>query len=116
MTFQGNQFRMFASRVAWAIVTGEHPKARVDHKNGDRENTKFLNLREAENWQNSANRRPKKGKLKGAFWNGSHGSYNATIMVRGKRIDLGQFATEEQAHAAYAAAAAKYFGDFARAA
>ena len=40
----------------------------------------------------------------------------ASIMVDGKRINLGAFASPEDASAAYQSAAAKHFGEFASAA
>jgi len=116
LKYGDSKFQILASRAAWAIVTGEHPKERIDHRDNDPGNTRFANLREATNSQNNGNRRGRADKLKGAFWDAEQGRYRAIITARGVRQNLGRFDTAEQAHAAYVAAANAAFGEFARAA
>lgn len=106
-----------AHRLAWFYMTGEWPKGDVDHKNRDRLDNRWENLREATRSQNNANRpggRPHG--LKGAFFYKARGRWMSKIDVNRKQIYLGYYDTAEEAHAAYMAAAVHYFGDFARAA
>jgi hypothetical protein len=52
--------------------------------------------------------------FKGAHFHKAAGKWLASITVKGKQIHLGYFDTPEAAHKAYAAAAPKYHGRFAR--
>ncbi len=88
----------------------------VDHIDGNGANNQRSNLRvctQAENARNSA--KPKNGKLK---YKGvslrDHRKIIATICFNRKKIQLGSFATQEEAALAYNAAAIKYHGEFAR--
>ena len=42
-------------RVAWAYMTGEWPRSRMDHRNMDRLDNRFCNLRECDVSQNLMN-------------------------------------------------------------
>lgn len=103
-----------AHRVIWLIVHGIWPAAQVDHKNGVRNDNRIDNLRICTNQQNSYNRRPDNGAvgLKGVTE--KSGRYRARIHNHGRDLHLGDFDTPEEAHAAYCAAAADLFGEFAR--
>lgn len=113
----GNQ--LYAHIVCWFLATGKWPEDEIDHKNLDRHDNRFENLRPSTRIQNGCNRRTfsKTGKgLKGAFTHESmNGRWFAQIVVNKKQIYLGRFSTEEEAHAAYVAASAKHHGEFARA-
>lgn len=96
-------------RAAWFLMTGAWPEHQVDHRDGDRGNNKWSNLREATHSQNRQNLNPvtAKGQLRGVTkqWNrwkaqikGADGIYHY----------LGMFATQEDAHAAYCRAKAIY--------
>ena len=52
--------------------------------------------------------------LKGVCWYARVRKWYAQISVGGKNLSLGYFATEAEAHEAYAAAAQCHFGGFAR--
>lgn len=110
-----NRLRL-AHILAWFYVHGEWPKKSIDHKNTIRSDNWISNLREATKSQNAGNcrrhRRNKSG-LKGVIR--CRKRWAATISANRTRIHLGVFDTPEQAHAAYVAASAKYFGEFARA-
>jgi len=107
-------------RLAWAWTYGEWPML-LDHIDMDPSNNRLANLRAATHSQNKANR--------GATISNTSGfkgvtldktlkvkPWKAAIKFNSKMINLGTFATPEEAHAAYAAKATALFGDFARAA
>ena len=52
--------------------------------------------------------------MKGVDWKARSQKWQARITVNKKQVYLGLFNTQEAAHAAYVAAAQKYFGEFAR--
>jgi len=105
----------FASRLAWLYMTGYWPKLAVNHRNLNRSDDSWENLREATPQQLSANRRNFKRKLtpKGVHLRPS-GRFRARIRVNGALINLGEFSSADLASKAYADAASKHFGDFAR--
>jgi len=90
----------------------------TDHKDGDGLNNRRANLRTASQVQNMMNRRGKKrgtSKFKGVYLStGTNKSkvWAASIRIAGKPKFLGRFATEQDAAAAYAAAANIHFGEF----
>ena len=108
--------KFWAHRLIWRLMTGEEP-AMVDHINGDRGDNRFENLRaadQAENLQNRGASANSRTGVKGVHFSKAAGRYAAQIMVRRERHSLGLFDTVEEAAAAYAAAAAKLHGEFAR--
>lgn len=95
-----------AHRLAILFMTGEWPLHMVDHKDGVRDNNRFDNLRDAPELINRQNvRRAYKVNISGLLGASKHRNrWTATIRVAGKRLRLGNFATAEEAHAAYVAA------------
>jgi len=63
---------------------------------------------------NSQRRLRNKSGFKGVCRYRNEERFTAQIKVGGKHRHLGYFATAEEAHAAYCAAAQKYFGEYAR--
>lgn len=105
-----------AHRMAWLCWYGHWPSL-VDHINGDRRDNRICNLREATRSQNKANSRVSKHNqsgLKGVGFHPSSGLWRARIRVNKRLISLGLHKTAAEAHAAYAEAAKRYHGDFAR--
>lgn len=104
---------IYAHHIAWALMTGEWPK-QIDHKDGNRANNSWNNLRKATTQQNAANKRkyPTASLPKGV--KKSRKVYCAQIMFDGENIYLGTYKTPELAHEAYVQASKKYFGEFAR--
>lgn len=106
--------RLFSeSRLVWLWVTGAPSKVEIDHINGDRSDNRIANLREATRLENVRNKAPSGINLKGATQRKS-GRWRAQICVNRKKISLGHYDTEREAHDAYARSATKLFGQFAR--
>lgn len=107
-----------ASRLAWFYVKGVWPSNQIDHEDLCEGNNSWANLREATHTQNRWNT-PKRvhntSGFKGVHRHTGTNKYYARIRVPGKRIFLGSFSTPEAAHEAYALAAVKFHGQFARA-
>jgi AP2 domain/HNH endonuclease len=109
----------FFGRLARFYVTGEWPKAMVDHKNCVRADDRWENLRDATCQQNNANMSMPSHNtsgIKGVSWHKQIGKWRACISVNDKYVHLGLFERKEDAAEAYKAAAARYFGEFAKAA
>lgn len=105
-------------RVAWLLFYGVWPPAQIDHINGNRADNRIVNLRLADNTQNQRNAATPKNSetgYKGVSFSKMHGKYRAYIKINYKQIWLGYHKTAEEAARAYNRAAAKYFGEFARA-
>lgn len=112
-----------AHHLAWLYMTGERPHPFIDHRDLNKHNNVWTNLRLATKSQNMANigliksnvsglkgvSRYRAGEAYGKPW-------QASIAKDGKSKHLGHFATKEDAHAAYVTAAEHLFGQFARAA
>lgn len=94
-----------ANRLAWLYVHGEWPKGQIDHRDGNRANNAFDNLRDVTHLENCENRRkPNKNNsvgLLGVRLHSSSGKYEARIRVAGHLKYLGLHTTPELAHAAY---------------
>lgn len=106
-----------AHRLAYFYMTGRWPESEIDHKDGDRLNNRWSNLRVATRTQNAQNCRKQTGcssSYKGVYLNSARKDWHAQIRIDGKRKHLGYFRTEEDAYAAYCAAAAKHFGEYAK--
>lgn len=95
-----------AHRLAILYVTGEWPADVVDHINGMRDDNRYANLRCADSYINSQNKRAavsgSKSGLIGAHkgaWKGRR--WVSEICHNGKRTFLGVFGTAEAAHLAY---------------
>jgi hypothetical protein len=105
--------------LAWLYMTGEWAADMVDHANLIRSDNRWDNLRSATGSENCANAKLSSRNtsgFKGVCWYRAYSKWRAQIMVRGKHVTIGYFSNPEEAHAAYVAAAEKYFGKFARAA
>lgn len=97
----------YAHRLAWLYMTGSFPESGIDHRDGDRSNNAWSNLREATQAQNLQNIRESRGKTSsklGVSWHKAAGAWRAAIVKAGKQIHLGLFGTEDEAHLAYLAA------------
>lgn len=105
-------------RVILSRILGREllPGELTDHINGNGLDNRRSNLRVANPAQNIYNTRTSasnKSGYKGVHQLKRNGRWQATIGVNGKKIHLGMYATAEEAHAAYCAAANFYHGEFA---
>jgi hypothetical protein len=103
-----------AHRVAWLLATGAWPAGMIDHINGDRADNRLVNLRVCTLSESNINRRPMGAALKGTSFHKKNRRWEAKIQKDGKVERLGYFGTEQEAHSAYAAAAKRLHGEFAR--
>lgn len=106
---QGNLFnaRTKAHRLIWAWVNGEWPKGDVDHINGVRDDNRIENLRDVTRAENLRNVR-RRG-------DNTSGHVGVSLLPKTKRwrvrvgsVEIGSFATLEEAVQARKAAAAAH--------
>lgn len=110
--------KYYSHRLAWLYMTGSWPANEIDHKDCDKGNNNFLNLREAtfiENQRNKAGRKKTKSGLKGVIWCNRKNKWLSRIRGDDKaNIHLGSYDCPAAAHFAYIVAADKLHGEFAR--
>lgn len=113
----GIKKRYPAHRLIWLHVYGHLPDQWVDHVNGDKDDNRLSNLREATPAQNNANKRAGKDNtsgVKGVSFCRTRNKWAASICSNGHRRNLGRFKTKEEARIVYREAAKKYHREFAR--
>jgi len=110
--------RYVAHRLAYLHVHGVWPPVDLDHEKGARSDNRIAHLRPATKSQNSANAKRRwdnTSGFKGVHWAAKRRRWQALITVNREHIFLGEYRDVADAHAAYAAAAKRFFGEFARA-
>ena len=105
-----NGKRVLAHRIVWLIMTGTFPDKWIDHKDRNKLNNKFGNLRLCTSSQNQAN--TVSNGYKGVSRNKK--KWRARIMFKRKEIRLGNFDNQEDAARAYDIKALELFGEFAK--
>lgn len=116
VTIAGSAYRL--SSIIWKMVTGRDPLPGhdIDHRDTNKTNNRWSNLREATESQNVANQgltiRNTTG-FKGVT-RVPCGKWKASVRYKGALIYLGHHETPEQAHAAYVKKALELFGPYAR--
>tara|TARA_R110000823_G_scaffold2934_4_gene11669 strand:+ start:406 stop:906 length:501 start_codon:yes stop_codon:yes gene_type:complete len=94
-----------AHRLIWVWHFGDIPKdLQIDHINRQRDDNNIDNLRLVTNQENQFNR---KG-TKGYHWNRRDKKWQASIRIKGKKTNLGNYDKEEDAREAYLIAKKKY--------
>lgn len=92
-----------AHRLAWLYTYGSWPDGLIDHINGVKSDNRLSNLRVVNETGNSENvRKPNKRNksgFMGVIW--YQNKWRANITVNKKTKWLGDYATPEEAHAAY---------------
>lgn len=109
--------RVYASRLAWYVTYDTWPGTEIDHINLDTNDDRIANLRAATRSENSRNRSRQSNNTsghRGVTWDKSQQRWRAYITISGRQIELGRHASFDAAVAAYRAAAAEHFGEFAR--
>lgn len=93
-----------AHRLAIFYMTGKWPVDEVDHRDRNKANNAWANLREAthaENMQNQRRRSDNNSGRLGVYFHKRDNKWYAQIRLDGKANHLGSFATIEAAGAAY---------------
>jgi len=102
--YQGQN--LLLHRVMWKIIYGYYPKF-IDHINGNRQDNRLCNLRECTRQENNQNfsQKPRKhnksSNYVGVSWDTETGRWKAKITVSGIQMNLGRYATQEEAFKAY---------------
>jgi hypothetical protein len=95
----------FAHKLAFFYVYGVWPKDKVDHENGNRDDNRILNLRQASTTQNAENQEIGVRNTTGFLGVTKVGEkFRATVKIDGAYSHLGMFNTPEEAQKAYISA------------
>lgn len=109
-----DKIKLRASHIVWALCHGRWPALELDHVNGDKQDDRIENLREATHQQNGWNQpaspRNTSG-VKGVHFHKKNRKWTATIRA-GAPQHLGSFDSCEAAAVAYNAAATRLHGEF----
>lgn len=117
ITVNDEKHKVMAHNLAWLYVTGAWPVDLVDHRDTDRVNNRWANLRLANHSQNSMNQRVRINNTsghKGVFWDGVNKKWRVIVMVDGKSYCCGRYVNIEDAVKARAVGAERLHGEFAR--
>ena len=91
--------RLLVHRVAWKLMTGEEPPVVIDHKDRNRSNNRWENLRDSDMQRNQGNRIGKGTRQRKSGWEAwGGGNY------------LGIHKTEKEAHQTYVQWHLSFFG------
>lgn len=106
--------KIYAQRLAVFYVTGSWPKRLVDHENRNKGDNRWGNLREATDQQNQVNSKSEAGQLLRGVSKVSTkpGWFMAQIVLDYKKLYLGIFPNQEEAHEAYKKKHLEIHGEF----
>jgi hypothetical protein len=102
----------YSARLAWFYQTGNWPKERIDHINRVRDDDRWVNLREASESDQCANRQIQINNTsgyKGVSWSIAVGKWD----VRVNRLHIGYYDNLAEAVAVRDSIAVEFQGDFA---
>lgn len=104
----------YEHHLAWLYMYGEYP-TEIDHANGIRNDNRIVNLRLCNRSQNNFNTQTVTGisGLTGAYLDKRNRQWFSKIQFGGQQKFLGNFASAEEAHAAYLVALNEIAGEFA---
>lgn len=101
-----------ANRLAWLLMTGAWPDGTIDHKDGDRSNDRWRNLRDVPHLVNMQNlraaRADNKTGLLGVCIDKDRGKFKAQIRIDGRNVLIGRFDSAQAAYSAYIDAKRKH--------
>ena len=115
ITINGKKYK--AHRLAIFYMTEKWPPEDTDHKDLNRSNNKWENIRPSSKTQNFGNQikyKNNKSGIKGVCWDKDANKWLAQIQFNKKKIKLGRFNNTEDAKNAYAKASKELFKEFAR--
>jgi hypothetical protein len=107
--------QQYAHRLAVLYMTGSWPIEEVDHRDRDRANNAWSNLREASRVENATNtkfRAHNTSGARGVSWHSQRRKWRAGITIDGRNFHLGLFDTVAEASAAYQVAASQHHSSF----
>ena len=107
--------RYEAGPLIWFYMTGVWPTSKIDHKDKDPDNNRWVNIREATDGQNQMNRGLQINNTsgyKGVCWNKLRGLWMAYIggASCGRRKTIGYYATPQEANEARTRMAIAIYG------
>jgi hypothetical protein len=108
-----------AHRLAWLYMRGSLPDHEVDHRDTDRSNNRWTNLRKATRSEQSCNasiRVDNTSGVKGVYLDRRDGMWYGQVAHEEKTFNTKRFPTKEQAGDAVAALRSSLHGEYARAA
>lgn len=111
-----NGTRYLAHRLAWYFIHGSFPEGNIDHINQNKLDNRIVNLRISTVSQNACNapkHRDNRSGYKGVDFDKRKNKYRARIRINNKQIQIGYFATAEEAAKAYDDVVIHYHGEFA---
>lgn len=108
--------RYLAHRMAWLYMTGSLPEDQIDHRNRDRSDNMFNNLRSCSKSQNLGNSpKPKNNTsgYKGVSWDRAVEKWRVSVCFQKKHHYIGRYTDKKIAAKAYNKKALELFGEFA---
>ena len=108
-------YLVYVHRIAWCMMVGYWPSALIDHRDGDKRNNRWSNIRLASRNHNQWNRRKIQGSvyIKGVTYLKRGRKYRARIWRNGRREHLGSPQTAFEGGLLYDKYARKYYGEYA---
>lgn len=113
----GVQHGFAVHRLVAAVFLGATPEQQIEHRDGNRKNCHFRNLRTSTQTQNRGNSRGWKNKRSGSRFKGvfPYGKkWKAQVGLGGRTTYLGVFEKERDAARAYDLKAVEIYGEFAK--
>ena len=95
-----NGAKFFIHHIIWVMMTGEWPSRKIDHKDRNRSNNKWENLRLADDTENARNKSLHSNNTSGhtgVSWNKRQQKWIAHITIDYKTIRIGGYSTIEDA-------------------
>lgn len=104
--------RYLVHHLIWLYHHGELPPKHldIDHKDGDRTNSRIENLRLVSRTENLAGGAGRRNPLLPGVMRTPSGKYAAALHINRRRTYIGTFDTPEEAHEAHKLAHIKHFG------